>query len=101
MPRSSVDELVRQVRRRDWRSFVVEQRALIREIDGLAARLREIESPAVVLAGELDFVVGPQVGRQLAASLPRADFRLVDRAGHVMQAEAPAAVADAILELAA
>jgi pimeloyl-ACP methyl ester carboxylesterase len=99
MPRSSVDELVRQVRRRDWRSFVVEQRALIREIDGLAARLPEVVAPAVVLSGELDFVVAPEVGRQLAASLPRADFRLVDRAGHVMQAEAPQAVADAIAEL--
>lgn len=100
MPRTSVDELVRQVRRRDWRAFVVEQRALVREIDGLAARLREIAPPAVVLAGALDFVVAPRVGRELAASLPHADFRLVEDAGHVMQAEAPQAVADAILSVA-
>jgi pimeloyl-ACP methyl ester carboxylesterase len=100
LPRSSVDELVRQVRRRDWRAFVVEQRALVREIDSLATRLREVGAPAVVLSGELDFVVAPEVGRDLASTLPRADYRVVDQAGHVMQAEAPQAVADAILELA-
>jgi pimeloyl-ACP methyl ester carboxylesterase len=101
LPRASVDELVRQVRRRDWRSFVVEQRALVREIDGLAARLPEVDAPAVVLAGALDFVLRPGVGRTLAATLPRAEFRLVGDAGHVMPVEAPDAVAAAIVELLA
>jgi pimeloyl-ACP methyl ester carboxylesterase len=100
LPRDSVDELVRQVRRRDWRSFVVEQRALVREIDGLAARLPQVEPPAVVLAGALDFVLPLRVARTLAAELPRAELRVVADAGHVMPVEAPDAVADAVLELA-
>jgi pimeloyl-ACP methyl ester carboxylesterase len=99
LPRASVDELVRQMRRRDWRSFVVEQRALVREIDGLAARLPEVDAAAVVLAGALDFVLRPRVGRELAATLPRGKFRLVRDAGHVMPVEAPDAVAAAVLEL--
>jgi len=100
LPRDSVDELVRQVRRRDWRSFVVEQRALVREIDGLAARLPLVEAPAAVLTGALDFVLPPRVGRALAAELPRAELRVIPDAGHVMPVEAPDAVADAVLELA-
>ena len=101
LPRSSVDELVREVRRRDWRAFVVEQRALVSEIDGLASRLHEIEAPAVVLSGRLDFLLRPRVGRQLAEALPRAEFRFIDHAGHVMPIEAPGAVANAVLEVAA
>jgi pimeloyl-ACP methyl ester carboxylesterase len=99
LPRASVDELVRQVRRRDWRSFVVEQRALVREIDGLARRLPQVQPPAVVLAGALDFVLPPRVSRELAATLPHARFRLVPDAGHVIPVEAPDVVADAVVGL--
>jgi hypothetical protein len=72
LPTSSVDDVVRQIRRRDWRAFVVEQRALVREIAGLAARLPEVDTPAIVLGGRLDFMLLPRLVRELAATLLRA-----------------------------
>jgi pimeloyl-ACP methyl ester carboxylesterase len=100
LPTSSVDEVVRQIRRRDWRAFVVEQRALVREIGGLAARLPEVDTPAIVLGGRLDFMLPPRVVRELAATLPHAALRILPGAGHVIPVEDPDAVAAAALELA-
>ena len=58
-------------------------------------RLHELTMPAVVVVGERD----PKfraLGRRLAAGLPRAELVVVERAGHAVQLEAPAAVAAAL-----
>jgi len=82
----------------DWRSFVVEQRALMQEVSDLDAVLHLIEAPTSVIMGEKDFMVPPRVGRELAERIPRAECTLVAGVGHVIPVEAPRAVAAAVLE---
>ncbi|MEA2391635.1 MAG: hypothetical protein QOK31_1744 [Solirubrobacteraceae bacterium] len=84
--------------RRDWRSFLVEQRALVDEIDDLDRRLGDVVAPTTVLIGADDFLVAPAVGRELGERIPGATCRVVEGAGHVLPAEAPDAIADAVLE---
>ncbi len=45
-------------------------------------RLGEIEAPTLVIAGCDDFIFPPEHQRELAAGLPSARLRLIDRAGH-------------------
>jgi pimeloyl-ACP methyl ester carboxylesterase len=85
--------------RRDWRSFLIEQRALVREIGGLDESLGAIEAPTRVLIGAKDFLVPPAVGHELATRIPAARTRVIPGAGHVLPAEAPQAIADAVLDL--
>lgn len=87
--------------RRDWRSFLVEQRALVREIAGLDERLNTISAPTRVLIGAKDFLVPPAAGHELAARISGAETRVVPGAGHVLPAEAPSAICEATLELTA
>jgi pimeloyl-ACP methyl ester carboxylesterase len=85
--------------RRDWRSFLVEQRALVGEIGGIDARLRTISAPTRVLIGADDFLVAPAVGHELASRIPGAQAQVVPNAGHVLPAEAPGLIADAAAAL--
>lgn len=87
--------------RRDWRAFVVEQRALVREIGALDAALGSISAPTRVVIGAQDFLVPPAVGHELAARIPGAETREIEGAGHVLPAQAPEAIRDAVLELTA
>ncbi len=80
-----------------WRSYRVEQRALIRETGRLDAALAEVAPPAVVLVGTRDRAVRPNAGRELARRLPVSVLREVD-GGHLLPFEAPGAVAAAIRE---
>lgn len=45
-------------------------------------RLGEITAPTLVMAGREDFVFPPECQEQLAAGIPGARLRLVDRSGH-------------------
>jgi len=60
-------------------------------------RLASIDVPVLVLAGELDakFV---DVGRRMAAALPRAAFATVPDAGHAAHTEHPHATVDLIAD---
>lgn len=69
--------------------------AALRDGD-LTGRLAELQTPALVLAGELDVATPPDLGRELAAALPDARFRLIEGAGHLVSVEQPQAVANAI-----
>jgi pimeloyl-ACP methyl ester carboxylesterase len=90
--------------------------ALIREQDpsaiagaqrGMAARpdatdvLAGITVPTLVVAGEEDAIIGPEVGRELAAAIPDARFLLVERAGHLSSLEQPEVVNEAMLDFLA
>jgi proline iminopeptidase len=61
-------------------------------------RLNEITIPTLVIAGAEDFVFPPDCQRELAAGIPGARLRLIERAGHNPHDEQPAAVMDAIRE---
>lgn len=100
LPETAVTRMVRQLGdRRSGSAFAVEQRALVREIDELHTALPEIETPARVLVGDRDRVVGPHSVADLADRLPGAEFVSLSGAGHVLPDEAPGAVADAMREL--
>lgn len=62
-------------------------------LDGL---FEGLAVPALVVCGEDDRLVPPDVGRELAALSPRARYVGVPRTSHLIVWEAPAAVADAI-----
>jgi pimeloyl-ACP methyl ester carboxylesterase len=70
-----------------------------RDLD-LTASLAGLSLPVVVVHGRHDRARPPQQGRELAAQLPDAEFRLVD-AGHTPVYETPAAVAAAVRDLLA
>jgi pimeloyl-ACP methyl ester carboxylesterase len=60
----------------------------------LAARLGAASAPVLVAWGEADRIGDPDFGRAYAAAIPGARFQLVERAGHLPQIEAPAALID-------
>ena len=55
----------------------------------------------VLVTGEEDAIIGPEVGRELAAAIPDARFLLVERAGHLSSLERPEVVNEALLDFLA
>ena len=66
----------------------------------LTGELAGVTQPAIVVHGRYDRARPPEQGRQLASSLPNAEFRLVET-GHSPVYEAPAAVAAAVRDVLA
>ena len=66
----------------------------------LTGELAGITQPAIVVHGRYDRARPPEQGRELASSLPNAEFRLVET-GHSPVYEAPAAVAAAVRDVLA
>jgi pimeloyl-ACP methyl ester carboxylesterase len=86
----------------DWAAALSQQAvydvlASQRDLD-LTSDLAGVEPPVVVVHGRHDRARPPEQGRELAESLPRAEFRLVD-AGHTPVWETPEAVATAVLDV--
>ncbi|HTA01399.1 MAG TPA: alpha/beta fold hydrolase [Streptosporangiaceae bacterium] len=79
-----------------WRTFLAEQRALLRGLDELVRVLPALEVPVLVLADPRDNLVPIETARRLVQSLPDARLQLIDGGGHHLPRRAPAAVADAI-----
>jgi pimeloyl-ACP methyl ester carboxylesterase len=67
----------------------------------LTSELTTITQPAVVVHGQHDRARPPAQGRELAASLPAAEFRLIENAGHTPVYETPEVVAGAVLDVLA
>lgn len=57
-----------------------------------AGCLSEIAAPALVLCGSADRMTPPAESQALAAGLPHAELRLVERSGHMVTLEQPDAV---------
>ena len=64
-------------------------------------RLAEIRVPTLVLAGRDDFLFPPESQALLAAGIPNARLRIIERAGHNPQAERPAETLGAVAEFLA
>jgi pimeloyl-ACP methyl ester carboxylesterase len=79
-----------------WRTFLTEQRALIRELGELERAIPSVQRPVLLLADPQDALVPIDTGRRLARALPDARLQLVPGAGHHLPRRAPDAVADAI-----
>jgi pimeloyl-ACP methyl ester carboxylesterase len=67
---------------------------------GLRARLAGLTGPVLVVWGEADQIVDLDYGRAYAAAIPGAQFRVLPGAGHLPQLETPAALAEAVWDLA-
>jgi len=87
------------LRRPVWRSFLLEQRALIRELPDLDAALSLITAPTTVISGDRDPVIPAATPIELLASIPHASgHQLSGR--HDLQLRQPSEVADLIAGLA-
>ena len=80
-----------------WRTFLTEQRALLRELDDLEHAIASVRAPVLVLADPRDTIVPFETARRLVRALPDARLQLVEGAGHHLPRRAPEAVADAIV----
>jgi len=58
--------------------------------------LGQLAIPVRVLWGAEDAWIPVETGRRLASVIPASSFRLVEAAGHLMQYDAPVALADEI-----
>lgn len=65
---------------------------------GLASRLGALTLPSLVLWGEADQIATPAYGKEYAAAIPGAVFRLLPEAGHLPQLETPEATLAALGE---
>jgi pimeloyl-ACP methyl ester carboxylesterase len=83
-------------RRPLWRTFLTEQRALLRELGELERVIPSVQAPVLLLADPRDTLVPVGIARRLACALPDARLQLVQDTGHHLPRRAPAAVADAI-----
>jgi pimeloyl-ACP methyl ester carboxylesterase/uncharacterized membrane protein YbhN (UPF0104 family) len=79
-----------------WRTFLIEQRALLRELGELEVVTESIQVPVLLIADPDDKVVPVKTSHKLAAMLPGARLLLVGGVGHHLPRRAPATVADAI-----
>jgi pimeloyl-ACP methyl ester carboxylesterase len=79
-----------------WRTFLTEQRALVRELDELVTSVPSVKAPVLLLADPKDTLVPVSTARRLAEALPDARLQLVEDAGHHLPRRASATVADAI-----
>jgi pimeloyl-ACP methyl ester carboxylesterase len=80
-----------------WRTFLTEQRALLRELGELESAIPAVQAPVLLLADPDDTQVPVGTARRLAQTLPDARLQLVQGAGHHLPRRAPDEVADAIV----
>ena len=83
-----------------WRSFLTEQRALIRELPDITGALGRITAPAQVISGRQDQLIPVRTPRALRAAIPHASGHEVD-GGHDLQLRRPAEVAELVAGFAA
>ncbi len=81
---------------RTRRSFLVEQHALLDELDAVRAALPSVAVPTTVVTGEWDLVVRPGAAVTLADAIPGATLVRVPDAGHFVARDAPELLAEVI-----
>jgi pimeloyl-ACP methyl ester carboxylesterase len=97
--RPACAELDAQLARPAWRSFLVEQRALVHQLPLLDGALSAVDCPVRVVAGTEDPAIPRRTVEAIAARVPDAVVSWVDGAGHELPLRAPDPVADAIRSL--
>jgi pimeloyl-ACP methyl ester carboxylesterase len=83
-------------RRPLWRTFLTEQRALLRELSDLEGVAASVRAPVLLLADPNDPLVPVDTALRLARTLPEARLQLVEGAGHHLPRRIPDVVVDAI-----
>ena len=82
-----------------WRSFVVEERALVAGLPAITRALAPVDQPIEVLIGTADRVVRPASQEAMAEALAAAVVSL-EGFGHLLALEAPDLVADSVVRVA-
>ena len=80
-----------------WRTFLAEQKALVREAGAFAALAASVRVPALIMADPRDPLVPVRTAVALSRVLPDARLRRIDRAGHHLPMRAPEEVAREIV----
>ncbi len=80
-----------------WRTFLAEQKALVREAPSYAGLAASISVPALVVTDPRDQMVPFKTALALSEVLPDARMHLIERAGHHLPLRAPEAVARQIV----
>ena len=83
-----------------WRSLVVEQRFLLRDVERLNSALETVVAPTAVINGSADRTVLPSVSDYLATGIPGATHTVLAGAHHLLPREHPDAVAAAVVQVA-
>jgi pimeloyl-ACP methyl ester carboxylesterase len=81
-----------------WRSFLAEQRALVRELGGLTTSLPAVTQPVLLVADPHDMIVPVRSTQRLTAALPDASVMMLDGPGHHLPRRAAPQIAAAIAE---
>lgn len=81
-------------------AFLVEQRAMLRELPVLERLLPAIATPTTVVVGTEDTVVGAEAGRLLARQIPDATLVEIEGGRHALAATHGARIAQLILAAA-
>ena len=59
-------------------------------------QLHKIPSPTLVIAGRHDWICPPEFSIEIAREIPNADLRIFENSGHLVRADEPEALLDAI-----
>jgi pimeloyl-ACP methyl ester carboxylesterase len=81
---------------RAWRSFVAEQRVLVRELPELERRLADIVAPTTIVCGTDDRVVTAAAARALQRQIRGAQLVMLPGAGHLLPQGHPDELAEVI-----
>ena len=84
---------------RAWRSFVREQRLLVRDLPTLERRLGGLSAPTTIVTGTADHVVPIGATRRLATQIPGARLVELEHAGHLVHVQHAGRVAEVIAQL--
>jgi pimeloyl-ACP methyl ester carboxylesterase len=83
-----------------WRSFVAEQRVLLRDLKTLGPGLSAIRAPTAVIHGGADRVVPSSIAEGLAAGIPGSTYTVLPGAHHLLPRDHPQEVAAAVRQVA-
>jgi pimeloyl-ACP methyl ester carboxylesterase len=83
-----------------WRSFLLEQRALLAELPRINAALPLITAPAMVISGDSDSMIPSATPTRLLAAIGNSSGHRIE-GGHDLQLSQPAAIAELIAGWAA
>ena len=83
-----------------WRTFLTEQRELVRGVERLTALLSQIIAPTVVIADPADRMIPLATAHALSEGISQARLVLVRQGGHHLPRRIPRIVADEITLLA-
>lgn len=62
----------------------------------ILSELHYITAPTLVIAGRYDWICAPEFSEEIAQAIPNADLRIFEKSGHLIRADEPEALLDAI-----